>query len=68
MFTGLKQNAKIPIQLAQHFQERICGRTFSKEEPRETVIPAYMGLIKQIDDQLGILFEFMEQKDLMKTR
>jgi arylsulfatase A-like enzyme len=54
-------------QLAQHFQERICGRTFSKEEARETVIPAYMGLIKQIDDQLGILFEFMEQKDLMKS-
>jgi len=54
-------------QLAQHFQERICGQTFSREEARETVIPAYMGLIKQIDDQLGILFEFMEKKDLMKS-
>jgi len=53
--------------LAQHFQERICGRTFSKEKARKTVIPVYMGLIKQIDDQLGILFEVMERKDLMKN-
>jgi len=52
--------------LAKYFQERVAGRTFSKEEARETVIPAYMGLIKQIDDQLGILFDFMDQKDLMK--
>ena len=62
MFTGLKQNVENTNQLAQHFQERICGQTFSREEARETVIPAYMGLIKQIDDQLGILFEFIGKK------
>jgi len=52
--------------LAKHFQERICARTFSKEEAREKVIPTYMGLIKQIDDQLGVLFSFMEKKGLME--
>ena len=27
---------------------------------REEVIPVYMGLIKQIDDQMGVLFRFLE--------
>ena len=39
----------------------------AQEKARKTVIPVYMGLIKQIDDQLGILFEVMERKDLMKN-
>ncbi|MEM7472908.1 MAG: sulfatase-like hydrolase/transferase [Pseudomonadota bacterium] len=51
--------------LAKLYQERISGRTFSDDEKREATIPAYMGLIKQIDDQLGILFEFMEQRGLL---
>ena len=42
--TALIQERENTNPLAQHFQERICGRTFSKEEARETVIPAYMGL------------------------
>jgi len=25
------------------------------------VIPAYMGLIKQLDDQLGVLFDYLER-------
>lgn len=53
--------------LANLFMERVCGRTFSKDDARETVIPTYMGLIKQIDDQLGILFAFMEERDLLKN-
>ena len=34
------------------------SRNFSRDEVRARVIPAYMGLIKQIDDQLGVLFRF----------
>ena len=34
---------------------------------RERVIPAYMGLIKQIDDQLGRLFAFLEERGLMEN-
>ncbi len=55
-----------PNPLAKLFMERVSGRTFSKEEARETIIPTYMGLIKQIDDQLGVLFAFMEERGLLK--
>lgn len=51
--------------LMKLFTERVAGKTFSKQEARETVIPTYMGLITQIDDQLGILFEFMEERGLL---
>jgi arylsulfatase A-like enzyme len=32
---------------------------FSRDEVRATVVPTYMGLVRQIDDQLGRLFAFM---------
>lgn len=47
-----------------YLESRIC-RTFARDEVRERVIPAYMGLIKQIDDQMGILFSWMEERGLM---
>lgn len=40
-------------------QERV-GRAFSRDEVRETVIPVYMGLIKQCDDQMGRLFNWLK--------
>jgi arylsulfatase A-like enzyme len=40
------------------------ARSFAREEVRARVIPAYMGLIKQIDDQLGVLFRFLDQRGL----
>lgn len=43
------------------------SRTFSREGVRDAVMPGYMGLIKQIDDQLGELFRFMEARGLMET-
>jgi arylsulfatase A-like enzyme len=36
------------------------SQSFAREEVRRTVIPTYMGLIKQVDDQLGRLFQFLE--------
>jgi arylsulfatase A-like enzyme len=44
-------------------QDRVA-LTFSRDEVRERVLPAYMGLIKQIDDQLGVLFKFLEDQGL----
>ncbi|WP_166418695.1 sulfatase/phosphatase domain-containing protein, partial [Cochlodiniinecator piscidefendens] len=41
------------------------SRNFSRNGAREKIIPAYMGLIKQIDDQLGHLFSFMQDQGLM---
>ena len=42
------------------FTENIIGKAFQRDEVREEVIPAYMGLIKQCDDQMGRLFSHME--------
>lgn len=52
--------------LMKLFMERVAGKTFSEDEAREKVIPVYMGLITQIDDQLGILFDFMQEKNLLE--
>jgi arylsulfatase A-like enzyme len=38
------------------------SRNFARDEVRDRVIPAYMGLIKQIDDQLGVLFRFLDER------
>lgn len=38
---------------------------FQKDEVRQRVIPAYMGLIKQCDDQLGRLLDHLEQTGRM---
>jgi arylsulfatase A-like enzyme len=40
------------------------SKNFSRDEVRERVIPAYMGLVTQIDDQLGRLFRFLEERGL----
>ncbi|MCR9139313.1 MAG: alkaline phosphatase family protein [Alphaproteobacteria bacterium] len=37
------------------------SETFSNQGARETILPAYMGLIKQIDDHLGRLFAWLEE-------
>jgi arylsulfatase A-like enzyme len=37
------------------------SESFSRDEVRHTVIPTYMGLVKQVDDQLGVLFKFLEE-------
>lgn len=41
------------------------SRTFAKPGIRDAVMSGYMGLVKQIDDEMGKLFAFMEQQGLM---
>jgi len=43
------------------FMDTKVGETFSRQDVREAVIPAYMGLIKQADDQMGRLFQWLEE-------
>ncbi len=43
---------------------RVC-RAFARDEVRKRVIPAYMGLIKQLDDQMGVLFEYLKRTGRM---
>jgi len=42
------------------FMEERVSRAFCDDGTRTKVIGAYMGLIKQIDDQLGVLMAFLE--------
>ncbi len=43
------------------FQDHPESVTFSRDEVRNNVIPAYMGLVKQIDDHLSRLMDFLER-------
>jgi len=52
--------------LRAYLDARVC-KSFSRDEVRETVIPAYMGLIKQLDDNLGRLFAWMQAEGLADT-
>ncbi|UWR39522.1 sulfatase-like hydrolase/transferase [Sulfitobacter sp. W074] len=45
-------------------QDHRVSRNFARDEVRERVIPAYMGLIKQIDDQMGRLFQHLEERGI----
>jgi arylsulfatase A-like enzyme len=49
----------------EYMNERV-SRAFASDEVRDRVIPAYMGLIKQIDDQIGLLLDFLDEQDLAK--
>ncbi|MDR6265091.1 sulfatase-like hydrolase/transferase [Roseobacter sp. N2S] len=42
------------------YMENKIASAFQREEVRQKVIPAYMGLIKQCDDQLGRLLDHLE--------
>jgi len=39
------------------------AQAFQREDVRDKVIPAYMGLIKQCDDQLGVLLDHLAEAD-----
>jgi arylsulfatase A-like enzyme len=51
--------------LAGYYDHRY-SRTFSRDDVRDTVIPAYMGLITQIDDQIGRVMSYLEDSGQME--
>jgi arylsulfatase A-like enzyme len=48
------------------YQQNKIAQAFQKDEVRQKVIPAYMGLIKQCDDQLGHILDYLEQTGQIK--
>ena len=50
----------------QAYMETLVARTFSRPEVRDKVIPAYMALIKQCDDQIGRLLAYLEESGRME--
>ncbi|MEM7268920.1 MAG: sulfatase-like hydrolase/transferase [Pseudomonadota bacterium] len=48
------------------YQENKIAAALQQDEVRQKVIPAYMGLIKQCDDQLGRILDRLEQTGAIK--
>jgi arylsulfatase A-like enzyme len=53
-----------PHPVYRAFMDHRVSKVFSRDETRAAVIPVYMGLIKQIDDQMGVLFRYMKDRGL----
>ena len=51
--------------LYQLFMDNVIGQAFRRDEVLDKVVPAYMGLIKQCDDQMGRLFKHLEDTGRM---
>lgn len=47
------------------FAQQEYSLSYARDDVRNRVIPAYMGLVKQVDDQLGRLFDYMRQSGLL---
>jgi arylsulfatase A-like enzyme len=56
-----------PHPVYRAFMEHRVSQVFSRDEVRREVIPVYMGLIKQIDDQMGVLFHYLEESGLFEN-
>ncbi len=56
-----------PHPIFREFMNHQVGKAFSRDGVREAVIPAYMGLIAQIDDQIGVLMRFLEARGLLEN-
>ena len=48
------------------FMDHEGSENFRRDEVRQTVIPAYMGLISQCDDQFGRLIAYLEEQGRME--
>ena len=55
-----EQERETPHPVYDAMMNHRVSRTFARTGVRDAVMPGYMGLVKQIDDQLGVLFAFLE--------
>ena len=55
-----------PHPVYEAFMRMEIGQSFAREDVRKSVIPAYMGLVHQIDDHLGRVFEYLENAGRMR--
>ena len=46
-------------------ETRIC-KSFARDDVRDIVAPVYMGLIKELDDNMGRLFDYLERSGRME--
>src|SRR5262249_47141919 len=62
-----EEERRDPHPIYAEFMKLRVSQTFSQPGVREEVVPVYMGLITQIDDQLGQLFAFMRARGLLDS-
>lgn len=48
-----------PHPVYQALMNRRVSQAFSRDDIRANVLPAYFGLIKQLDDQIGVLLDYL---------
>lgn len=60
-----EEETRDPHPVLREYQNNAVGKAFRRDEVRETVIPAYMGLIKQCDDQIGRLLDHLRETGRM---
>lgn len=53
-----------PHPIYQAFMELGVSRTFSNTEKRAHVLPAYFGLVKEVDDHIGRILDHLDQRGL----
>ena len=53
-----------PHPLYAAFMAQEYSRSFARDAVRARVVPTYMGLIKEVDDNLGRLFDYMREHGL----
>ena len=58
---------KDPNPVYAAFASNKIGQAFQRDDVRNTTLSAYMGLIKQIDDQMGVLFQYLEDSGQMDS-
>ena len=56
---------KDPNPVYAAFANNAIGQAFRRDNVRASALTAYMGLIKQIDDQMGMLFQYLEDTGQM---
>ncbi len=72
-----KQDIQDPIRIASErnhphpvinaFMEAEYSQSYADDEIREIVLPVNMGLVKQVDDHIGRLHTFLEERALLDT-
>ena len=62
-----KEERADPHPVYAAMMEAPVSRAFRRDDVRAKVMGAYMGLVKQCDDQLGMLFRWLEETGRMAT-
>ena len=55
-----------PIPFIKAFTDHVDSRTFHRDDALDIVRPVYMGLVKQLDDHLGRVFQALEETGRME--